>query len=106
VATSTWRSPRARRRLLWLGAIALAGGVTGLVFVLLPNQKGGFEAPRGGRPVQVVRTQRQVPLSAGSRAEIDALFDRFVPAAVERRDPAAAYDLVTSTLKTGTTRAQ
>ena len=50
--------------------------------------------------------ERRVPLTASSRAEIDALLDRFVPEAVARRDPAAAYDLVTPSLRAGTTRAQ
>src|SRR5439155_3642446 len=48
----------------------------------------------------------QVPLSRADRAEIDRLFDRFVPAAVERRNPAAAYDLVTQTLRSIAPRSQ
>ena len=84
----------------------MAGGVTGLVFALVPNDKGGFNTPRSGGTVQIVRQQRQVPVSAEDRAQINALLDRFVPAAVERRDPAAAYDLVTQTLRSVAPRAQ
>ena len=104
---ATWwvSSPRARRRLLWLGALAAAGAVAGLVFALLPNDKGGISTPTSNEPVQRIRGERQVPLTAASRAEINALLDRFVPAAVARRDPAAAYDLVTPSMRAQTTRA-
>ena len=105
MATSWVRSPRTRRRLVWLGALAAAGAMTGLVFALLPNDKGGIATPASNQPVQHVERKRQVPLSAASRAEIDTLLDRFVPAAVARRDPNAAYDLVTPSLRAGTTRA-
>jgi hypothetical protein len=43
-------------------------------------------------------------LKPGDRRAIDATLDRFVPAAVQRRDLAAAYDLVTATMRTGITR--
>lgn len=99
-------TPRARRRLLWLAALGIAGAVAAVVVAVLPSSKGGFKGPRSGGPVQIVRPRKQVPPSARDRAEINALLDRFVPAAVERRDPAAAYDLVTATLSAGTTRAQ
>jgi hypothetical protein len=55
--------------------------------------------------VQRIRAERQVPLPATSRAQINALLDRFVPAAVARRDPAAAFDLVTPSMRSQTTRA-
>jgi hypothetical protein len=102
----SWQgSPRARRRLLWLAALGVAGAVAAVAVALLPSSKGGFRSTVESGPVQIERTQRQVALTAADRAEINALLDRFVPAAVSRRDPAAAYDLVTSTLHFGTTRA-
>jgi hypothetical protein len=106
VAWSGFKSPRARRRFVWLSAILVAAAITGIVFALLPNSKGGFKGAPSGGPVQIIRTQRQVPVSTSTRAEVNALFDRFVPAAVGRHDPAAAYDLVTPALKTGSTREQ
>jgi len=106
VARSWVKSPRARRRIVWLGALAAAGAVAGLVVVLLPNDKGGIVTPTSNEPVQQIERKRQVPLTAASRAQINALLDRFVPAAVARRDPGAAYDLVTPLLRAGTTRAQ
>src|SRR6266542_3684084 len=99
-------SPRARRRLLWLVGLAAAGGIAGFVIALLPNQKGGFNTPPSGGKAQVVRREREVPVSLRDRREINALLDAFVPAAVERRDPAAAYDLVTRTLRAVAPRAQ
>jgi hypothetical protein len=99
-------SPRARRRLVWLAALAVAGGAIVLVFALLPESKGGFDTPRSTGPVQIVKQQKQVPVSAQDRKEINALFDEFVPAAVARRDPGAAYDLVTQTLRAGAPRSQ
>jgi hypothetical protein len=99
-------SPRARRRLVWLAALAAAGGIAVLVIALLPGTKGGFNTPRSGGPVQVVRQQRQVPISPQERREINALLDAFVPAAVARRNPGAAYDLVTQTLRAVAPRSQ
>jgi hypothetical protein len=91
---------------VWLAALATAGGIAGLVIALLPEHKGGFNTPRSGGKVQVVRQQRQVPVSPQDRRKINALLDAFVPAAVARRDPAAAYDLVTKTLRSVAPRAQ
>jgi hypothetical protein len=45
-------------------------------------------------------------LTKADRAAIDRTFDAFVPSAVERRDPAASYDLVTAQFRGGATRAQ
>lgn len=53
--------------------------------------------------MQTVAHPRQVPLSQADRRAIDALLDRFVPSAVERRHPAAAWPLVTPAMRAGTT---
>jgi hypothetical protein len=45
-------------------------------------------------------------LSAEDRAQVNHTLDVFVNHAVKRHDPAAAYDVVTPTLKGGMTRAQ
>jgi hypothetical protein len=89
--------------LVWLGALAAVGAVAGLVFALLPNDEGGISTPTSNKPVQRIRGERQVPLTAASRAQINTLLDRFIPAAVARRDPAAAYDLVTPSMRAQTT---
>jgi hypothetical protein len=97
-------SPRLRRRLLRLGAVAVVCGVAGLVFVLLPNTTGKQKETFSNEPVQRVVSERQVPVTQARRAQVNELFDAFVPAAVERRDPGAAYDLVTPTFRGGASR--
>ena len=69
VPTSRWQSPRLRRRLLVAGAVVAAGVVTGLVFLLLPNDKGGLTSPASSGPVQVVTHARKVPVTPADRKE-------------------------------------
>jgi len=103
-------SPRRRRRLAWAaGGVALACGA-GLAAALLPAAGGrgavGAPPPRAAATVYPSAAERSVPLPAGDRRAIDALLDRFVPEALARRDPGAAYSLATPALRAGTTRAQ
>ncbi len=98
-------SARRRRRLLRLGIVAAFAVVVAGVVVLLPNYSGHTAQRFTSEPVQVVKTQRQVPVRPEDRRAIDALLDRFVPAAVDRRDPASAYSLATAALRAGTSRA-
>jgi hypothetical protein len=97
-------SPRLRRRLLRLGAFAAVCGIAALVFVLLPSTTGNQKQTFSREPVQRVVSQRQVPVTPARRAQVNKLFDAFVPAAVERRDPEAAYDLVTPAFRGGASR--
>ena len=55
--------------------------------------------------MQTVAVQKQVPVTATMRRQVDALFDAFVPAAVARRDTGAAYDLTTAAFHADGTRA-
>jgi hypothetical protein len=98
-------SPRARRRLIRFGAVGIVCAVVAVVFVLLPNTNGRLKSTFSNAPVQRVVTERQVPVTHARRVAVDKLFDAFVPAAIERRDPAAAYDLVTPAFRGGATRA-
>jgi hypothetical protein len=43
-------------------------------------------------------------VTKGTRTEVNRLFDEFVPAAMERRDPRLAYGLVTPSFRAGVTR--
>jgi hypothetical protein len=56
-------------------------------------------------PEAPVSQERQVAVAAATRRAIDATLDRFVPAAVERHDPALGWTLAGPGLRAGTTRA-
>jgi hypothetical protein len=99
-------SPRARRRLLWAGAVLVAAGVAGLVIALLPNDHGGITSSVASGRVQTVARPKQVPVTPRVRREINLLFDRFVPTAVARRDPVAARAYVTPDLREQATAAE
>jgi hypothetical protein len=98
-------SPRLRRRLLRLGVAGIVCGTAALVFVLLPNTTGKQKETFSNAPVQRVVSERQVPVTPVRRAQVNKLLDAFVPAAIERHDPEAAYDLVTPSFRGGASRA-
>lgn len=76
----------------------VAAGAAVLVFVLLPNDKGGIASSSQAGTVQVVPNRKQIRVTPQMQASIDALFDRFVPLAVARRDPGSVRSLVTPNL--------
>jgi hypothetical protein len=96
---------RVRRRLTWLGALALVAAGVAAIVVFVPSQHAIRVGATSGPPQLVTHAQR-VRLSPADRRAILRTLDRFVPAAVRREDPAAAYDLVTPSMRQGTTRAQ
>ena len=98
-------SARTRRRALWLAAIGAAALAGLLVFLLVPNKKGGIATPTQTAPVQRVPRARQVPVTPERHAAIDPLFDHFVPLAMARRDPVAARAYVTPNLRSQATLA-
>jgi hypothetical protein len=98
-------SPRLRRRLLRLAAAALVCLVAAVVVILIPSTTGNQKETFSNEPVQRVVSERHVPVTPARRAQVNKLFDAFVPAAVERHDPEAAYDLVTPTFRAGASRA-
>lgn len=99
-------SHRARRRLLWAGALLVAAGVAALVIVLIPEHHGGIASPVGSGSVQTVAHPKQVRMTPQVRRHIDQLFDRFVPAAIARRDPVGARAYVTPALRGQATMAE
>jgi hypothetical protein len=102
-------SRRTRRRLTWLAAAGLAAlGITLAVFFVIPTHGSKLpEARNGPRPNRAVpASETEVPVSAADRQAIDALLDRFVPSAVERKDPGAAYDMATKSMHEGLSRAK
>jgi hypothetical protein len=101
---SILESPRMRRRLVRVGALAVVCAAVAVVALVLPSTNGNVKSSFSDEPVQRVIRERQVPVTSERRAEVNALFDEFVPDAVARRDPGAAYDLVTPSFRAGTSR--
>jgi len=97
-------SPRKRRRLFRLGAVGVVCLAAGIVFAFLPNTNGHVESHLSNEPAQRVVVERQVRVTPARRTEVNALFDAFVPSAVERHDPRVAYGLVTPAFRAGVTR--
>ena len=98
-------SARKRRRLsIAAGVLALGAAVWGLSVLLpAPAKKSADATDKGSN--RVVFREKQVPLRRADRREIKRLLATFIPAAVERRDPAAAYRLATPALRSSATRA-
>jgi len=99
VASLPVSSPRQRRRLAWLAAVAVVCAAVAALVVLLPN--GGEHAADESSPVATetggasgaaATEPRTVPVP---RAQITRLLDAFIPAVVARRDLAAGWKLVT-----------
>jgi hypothetical protein len=56
-------------------------------------------------PLVFEKGEPQVPLTPATKRELARILNRFVPAAVLRRDPGAAWDLATPELRAGDSRA-
>jgi len=98
-------SPRRRRRMTWLGAVLGVAVAVVIVVAVFPNTGGNLSQKHSNVPVQRVQVEKEVPMTRQRRAAVDELFDRFVPAAIERKNPGGAYDLVTAQGHAGGTRA-
>ncbi len=88
----------------WLGGVLGVAVAVAILAVVLPNTGGSGPGHFTNTPVQRVQVEKQVPFTRQRRAAVNELFDRFVPAAIERKDPGAAYDLVTAQGHSGVTR--
>ncbi len=102
-------SPRARRRIGWLGLTLAAAAAAALMVALLPGRSPERTAsPAAGaptaQPAPGTTARRATALSAADRRAIDATLDRFVPAALERRDPGLAWELSGPDLRGSATR--
>jgi hypothetical protein len=85
----------------------LAAAVVGVVvYLVVPNEHGGIANRQETGTVQRVQRSKQVRVTAKTRASIDSLFDRFVPAAIARRDPGSVRPYVTPNLWSQATPAQ
>lgn len=86
-------SPRLRRRLKWVGIAGslVVAGV--LIAVLIPSKSPTNGTQPANRPPAQLAVDTHQKLSQADRRQIDTLLDRFIPAAVERRDPRTAWAL-------------
>jgi hypothetical protein len=98
-------SPRLRRRLRWPALGLLLAAIAAVIVAIFPNYSGKIHEHFTSEPPQLVVNERQVPLRAKDRRAIDALLARFVPDAVARRRPGAAWKLATPGLRGGSSRA-
>jgi len=96
-------SPRRRRRLALLAGLLVAAGAVGLLIAVLPRGK-PFSNRLSSQTARTATNIVTVPLAASDRRQIDDVLDRFVPAAVGRHDPGAAWSLAAPALRAGTTR--
>jgi hypothetical protein len=99
-------SARTRRRLMILGVAAAAALGIWAFSILEPAPKQVSSKPTEPGAPKIVGRDREVPLRRADRRAIDRTLDTFVPAAVERKDPAAAYRLATPSLRRSATRAE
>src|SRR5215210_6229576 len=97
-------SSRARRRLVWAAAAAALVVAVAAAIMLVPSPTPAPTAARGSAPAQVIRAPKEVPLTPARRRMVTRVLDAFVPAAVERRDLALAYQMVSPSFRAGVTR--
>jgi hypothetical protein len=96
-------SPKRRRRLRWLALGALVASSAAVTIVLLPKDRPIAEQA-SNQPAQVAES-RQAHLSTTDRVRINATVDRFLVAALDRRDPATAWALAGPDLRGSSTAA-
>src|SRR6266511_2294248 len=99
-------SPCRRRQ---AGRLVLAGGLVAVliaVIAALPSRTPSKRDTLRPGPPQAVRTPKEVALTPARRRAINAVLDRFIPSALERRNLEIARGLVTSSFAAGVTDAQ
>jgi len=99
-------SPRTRRRLLWTIGLGLPLAAVVAVFLLIPSHGPTASGPTGNEgPAQLASVGPRVRLTPAVHRQIDAVLDRFLPAAMERKDEVAGWALAGPEMKAGTTLA-
>lgn len=96
-------SPRNRRRLFWLAAVAIAAAVVGGIVSLIPSKGPPNPTPKANEGAAQLAAHVPVQITATDRREIDRTLDRFVPAAVGRKNADLAWSLAGPELKAGST---
>jgi hypothetical protein len=83
--------------------VLVVAGVVGLLIAVLPGGR-SLSTRLTSKTAQTATNIVTVPLTAADRREIDDVLDRFIPAAVGRHDPGAAWALAAPALRAGTTQ--
>lgn len=98
-------SPRARRRLLRLGIVLLVvGGIAATLAFVHGGKTPNAAPPKNAPHAQLVKQSKYV--SPADRRGINRTLDEFIPAALDRSSPAAAWRLSGPDLTGGTTLTQ
>ena len=101
------QSPRKRRRLMRVaGALVVAGAIAAVAALLAGHGTRSPAASKNEGPAQMQAPVKKVRLTAADRKAIDAVLDRFLPAAMERRNPEVAWSLAGPELRASSTLAQ
>jgi hypothetical protein len=102
---NVFSSYRARRRLLWIAGFAAIAAIVGIVIVLIPEKAPSVGSNKlSSKPAVIDTGPKPRKLTHADRRAIDRTVDAFVLHAVARKNVAASYDLVTSSLRAGTSR--
>jgi hypothetical protein len=100
-------SPRRRRRLLWATGFAVLAIVVTIAAKAMPKAEELPPETFGRqRAVDILAEEKLVKVTPRDRAAINKTLDRFVPAAVARRNPAGAYAVSTPNLRSQATARQ
>jgi hypothetical protein len=90
---------------LILAAVVLVVAVVAGIVFLIPSSGPPNPEPKANEGVAQVAAHVPVQISAADRHEIDRALDRFVPAAVTRKNPDLAWSLAGPELRSGSTLA-
>lgn len=99
-------SPRFRRRLARGAVLASVVGAGAVVSVLFWNTADPPQSRLSNEPAKMFRQPLPVKLAPSERREVLAIAERFLETAVRREHTEIAYDLVSPSLRQGTTRRQ
>ena len=94
--------PKMQRRLLWLSALLLAAGIAAVLIVFFRNTGTSLQTPKSNQPADVVKPEKQVPLTKEQRD----VAGRFILTAVLRRNLDQAWRITGPSLKQGFTLKQ
>ena len=107
IVGSLFASPRRRRRLIWCAGVGALAVAVGLAVKAMP---GGEELPpdtfSNQQAVDVLANEKLVKITHRDRTAISTTLDRFVPAAVARKNPVEAYTVSTPNLRSQATPRQ